>query len=70
MYEELVTALRTCVDEEKSCDECPYYGKCMTTVGKHAAMVYAADAIEELSAKYEKALHNLVKQAEPPKEET
>ena len=51
MYEELITALRTCVDEEKGCDECPYYGKCMTTVGKHAAMVYAADAIEELSMK-------------------
>lgn len=29
----------------------------------------AADAIEELSAKYEKALQDLVKQAEPPKEE-
>ena len=29
----------------------------------------AADAIEELSAKYEKALHDIVKQAELPKEE-
>lgn len=51
MYEELITALRTCVDKEKGCDECPYYGKCMTTVGKHAAMVDAADAIEELLQK-------------------
>ena len=49
MYCELITALRTCVDEEKSCSECPYYGKCMNTVGKHAAMIDAADAIEELS---------------------
>ena len=29
----------------------------------------AADAIEELSVKYEKALQDLVKQAEPPKGE-
>lgn len=30
----------------------------------------AADAIEELSYKYQKALDDLVKQAYPPKEET
>ena len=30
----------------------------------------AADVIEELSAKYQKALNDLVKLAEPPKEET
>ena len=33
-------------------------------------LMKAADAIEELSAKYQKALSDLVKQAEPPKEET
>lgn len=31
-------------------------------------VLQAADAIEELSAKYQKALSDLVKQAEPPKE--
>ncbi len=36
----------------------------------HLYCTQAADAIEELSAKYEKSLHDLVKQAEPPKEET
>lgn len=59
MYEELITALRTCVDKEKGCDECPYYGKCMTTVGKHAAMMDAADAIEELQAGEKKFLRNI-----------
>lgn len=51
MYEELVIALRTCVDKDKGCSECPYYAKkCMyNTNGKHPAMVDAADAIEKLS---------------------
>lgn len=45
----------------------------MTLLGMITAIGFeyqkAADAIEELSAKYEKALHDLGKQAEPPKEE-
>lgn len=49
MYENIVSALRTCVDKEKGCADCPYYHKCMNTSGKHAAMVDAADAIAELS---------------------
>ena len=37
----------------------------------YAKLIYdAADAIEDLSYKYQKALGDLVKQAEPPKEET
>lgn len=49
MYDELISALRTCVDKEKDCADCPYYHTCMNnTSGKHAAMVDAADAIEEL----------------------
>ena len=50
MHDELITALRTCVDKDKDCPECPYYDRCMHTSGKHAAMVDAADAIEELTA--------------------
>ena len=47
MYEELITALRTCVDKERGCSDCPYNQKCMNnTSGKHVAMVDAADAIE------------------------
>lgn len=59
MHEELITALRACVDKEKGCADCPYYHKCMnSTSGKHAAMVDAAEAIEKLSkiaAEYEDA---------------
>lgn len=55
MYDDLIKALRK-VDEYDS--------------GYAKIMYDAADAIEELSAKYEKALHDLVKQAEPPKEES
>lgn len=50
MHDELITALRTCVDKDKDCPECPYYERCMHASGKHAAMVDAADAIEELTA--------------------
>lgn len=59
MYDELIMALRICVDEEKGCDECPYYEKCMTTVGKHAAMVDAADAIEKLSTRVQSVLSGM-----------
>ena len=59
MYDELVNRLR----------ELPHL--LFVQLHGHEDVVYeAADAIEELSAKYEKALHDLVKQAEPPKEET
>lgn len=61
MYDELVKELREAEKRAKVFGRnpyryVPYYGK-------------AADAIEELSVKYEKALQDLVKQAEPPKEE-
>lgn len=50
MHDELITALRTCVDKDKDCSVCPYFERCMNnTSGKLAAMVDAADAIEELS---------------------
>jgi hypothetical protein len=58
MYDELVKRLRRYVEIERS----EHHGAELESE--------AADAIEELSAKYEKALHDLVKQAEPPKEET
>lgn len=50
MCDELIIALRTCVDKDKDCFECPYYERCMNnTSGKLVPMVDAADAIEELS---------------------
>lgn len=67
MYEELVKSLRNCVaDENGCCFRCPEdcNGPCQENL-----MTQAADAIEELSYKYQKALSDLVKQAEPPKEE-
>lgn len=69
MHDELITALRTCVDKDKDCPECPYYDRCMHTSGKHAAMVDAADAIEELEAQLTAARRTLAWLAEPPKEE-
>lgn len=57
MYDELVKRLR----------EAEQYVPCI--ISREDAG-QAADAIEELSAKYKKALQDLVKQAEPPKEET
>lgn len=53
VYEELVNRLRTLA-------KYTWYS---------ATVLEAADAIEELSAKYQKALSDLVKQAKPPKEE-
>lgn len=53
MYETLVAALRNVSEYDSG----------------YAKLMYdAADAIEELSAKYQNALSDLVKQAEPPKE--
>lgn len=65
MYEKLIKRLRRC--EQFRCRECEYE----QVMGCRAKLnEEAADAIEELSAKYQKALSDLVKQAEPPKEET
>ena len=63
MYEELVKRLREESEIERwlqphSANETP------------KLLDDAADAIEELSYKYQKALDDLVKQAYPPKEET
>ena len=54
MYNELISALRTCVDMTKLCSDCQYYSRCMAnTSGKHPVMVDAVDAIEELSKRVE-----------------
>lgn len=53
MYDKLITALRTCVDKDKGCSECPYYERCMNTSGKFVVMVDAANALEEINQKYE-----------------
>lgn len=71
MHEELVKQCRDCIDS--LCGECKYEhlqtpGNFVTCM--NALLGEAADAIEELSYKYQKALSDLVKQAEPPKEET
>ena len=66
MYGELVKELR---------DSAEWADRLALLMGRaegdaHApVMRKAADAIEELSAKYQKALSDLVKQPEPPKEE-
>ena len=56
MYEELVNRLRNAYEAD--------------TLDNQTILLESADAIEELSAKYQKALNDLVKLAEPPKEET
>ena len=65
MYDELVKALRVCVDEDKDCLDCPYYSKCMSNDSeKHKAIVDAADAIEELqqiAGHYEESAHDYFK---------
>ena len=71
-YDELIESCRACASGfNTNCDRCMFCGKdyyentCFEQL--HRA---AADAIEELSYKYQKALDDLVKQAYPPKEET
>lgn len=60
MYDELVKRLRDMARSD---------GKIKSNyIG--LSLLQAADAIEELSYKYQKALGDLVKQPEPPKEET
>jgi len=65
MCDELIIALRTCVDKDKDCFECPYYERCMNnTSGKLVPMVDAADAIEELSREYESIAKSLTESVE------
>ena len=54
MYEELVNRLRNAYEAD--------------TLDNQTILLESADAIEELSAKYQKALDDLVKLAEPPEE--
>jgi len=66
MYEELVKSLRQCA--EASCAGCK---NDLVEIGCRGKLQReAADAIEGLEYKYKKALDDLVKRAEPPKEET
>ena len=67
MYEGLVKRLRNCATEDNRCNVCSLVTDafCYETL-----MTQAADAIEELEYKYKKALSDLVKRAEPSKEET
>ena len=63
MYEGLIKRLRRC--EQFRCRGCEYE----QVMGCRAKLnAEAADAIAELSAKYQKALSDLVKQAQPPKD--
>ena len=70
MYEELIKALKNC-----GSPGCVHYcsnGCVMSpdgtaTCGQTPLLRKAANVIEELSAKYEKALRDLVKQVEQPK---
>lgn len=60
-HDELVRRLR-----ERSSFLFPHHGESRSY---DADLLHeAADAIEELSVKYEKALQDLLKQSEPPKE--
>ena len=69
MYEELTKRLRNCTsDTVEDCAGGPYQGGYKGTYCMNGLVAEAADVIEELSYKYKKALGDLVKQAEPPKE--
>lgn len=57
MYEDLIKKLRYC-GNAISCPRCPYWEGCG---GSKEDLSQAADVIEELSYKYEKALSDLVK---------
>lgn len=72
MYEKLIESSRACASGYNgNCDRCLFCGKSNDKDGDCYQQLHkaAADAIEELSYKYQKALSDLVKQAEPPKEE-
>ena len=64
-FYDLLVQLRRC--SEGRCRGCPrsHAEGCRKSVSTEAA-----NAIEELSYKYQKALDDLVKRAEPPKEST
>ena len=62
MYDELISRLRE--HYEWTVDEWE------TPIILSNDLKEAADAIEELASKYQKALNDFVKLAEPPKEET
>ena len=48
MYEALIKALRTCVDNDKDCSDCPYEERCRTDkTGRLVPMVDAAQALED-----------------------
>lgn len=48
MYEALIKALRTCVDKDKDCSDCPYAEKCgADKTGRLVPMVDAAQALED-----------------------
>lgn len=48
MYEALIKALRTCVDKDKDCSDCPYEEKCgADKTGRLVPMVDAAQALED-----------------------
>ena len=63
MYDELIKRLREHYEWAKD-------SEWETPITLSGDLKEAADVIEELSAKYQKALNDLVKLAEPPKEET
>lgn len=65
MYEELIEQLR---DAARHKEDWGCYG-CPVNCADSCSLDEAADAIEELNYKYQKALSDLVKQAKPPEEE-
>ena len=70
MYSDICESLRACAEQSvahcQNCHEVHIPGaQCAVDL-----MRKAADAIEELSYKYQKALGDLVKQPEQPEEET
>ncbi len=69
MLDELVKHLRNCGNLEiDGCKDCELQDTEMLC--NQRLMIQAADAIEELSAKYQKALDDLVKQGRTKKEKT
>lgn len=67
MYEELISKLRE-VFPEIDCNHCPVNRNCLELKGV-CTFEKAADAFEEMSYKYQKALSDLVKHGKMSKEE-
>lgn len=66
MDDKLIAALRTCVDKDKDCSECPYFERCMHNTSSKTiliVMVDAADAIEKLNKRID-FLMNCIHEAE------